>query len=241
MSSLKLKLSLTAAAVLLAGCSLPSDGPTEETIMQRQVEAHENVQIQLSNRVSALEQELQGVEGKIEELNHSIQQLVARQQDLYQQIDSLNGRNGNSGASSDNSSDSSSDSSSDNSSAGGSEASDYQNAVSLINKDKNYSAAKNSLEKVKSDYPKSSYISNVEFWLGMCELRLGNQDAAKDHFSYVVKDKNATKRGDSLYQLGKLYESKGQKDKASKFYEIVMIQYPNTAIADTAKKAKDSL
>ena len=84
MSSLKLKLSLTAAAVLLAGCSLPSDGPTEETIMQRQVEAHENVQIQLSNRVSALEQELQGVEGKIEELNHSIQQLVARQQDLYQ-------------------------------------------------------------------------------------------------------------------------------------------------------------
>ena len=101
MSSLKLKLSLTAAAVLLAGCSLPSDGPTEETIMQRQVEAHENVQIQLSNRVSALEQELQGVEGKIEELNHSIQQLVARQQDLYQQIDSLNGRNGNSGASSD--------------------------------------------------------------------------------------------------------------------------------------------
>ena len=75
----------------------------------------------------------------------------------------------------------------------------------------------------------------------MCELRLGNQDAAKDHFSYVVKDKNATKRGDSLYQLGKLYESKGQKDKASKFYEIVMIQYPNTAIADTAKKAKDSL
>ena len=67
MSSLKLKLSLTAAAVLLAGCSLPSDGPTEETIMQRQVEAHENVQIQLSNRVSALEQELQGVEGKIED------------------------------------------------------------------------------------------------------------------------------------------------------------------------------
>ena len=89
MSSLKLKLSLTAAAVLLAGCSLPSDGPTEETIMQRQVEAHENVQIQLSNRVSALEQELQGVEGKIEELNHSIQQLVARQQDLYQQMTAL--------------------------------------------------------------------------------------------------------------------------------------------------------
>ena len=89
MHSLKLQVSLIASAILLAGCSVGDDGPTEETIMQRQVEAHENVQIQLSNRVSALEQELQGVEGKIEELNHSIQQLVARQQDLYQQIDSL--------------------------------------------------------------------------------------------------------------------------------------------------------
>ena len=57
----------------------------------------------------------------------------------------------------------------------------------------------------------------------------------------MVKDKKATKRADSLYQLGKLYESKGQKDKASKFYQIVMIQYPNTAISDNAKKANDSL
>ena len=241
MSSLKLKLSLTAAAVLLAGCSLPSDGPTEETIMQRQVEAHENVQIQLSNRVSALEQELQGVEGKIEELNHSIQQLVARQQDLYQQIDSLKGNNASQNSGSDNAAGGSSDDSSASAPASGSESDDYQKAVSLINNDKNYSAAKTSLEKFKSDYPKSSYISNVEFWLGMCELRLGNQDAAKDHFSYVVKDKKATKRADSLYQLGKLYESNGQKDKASKFYQIVMIQYPNTAISDNAKKANDSL
>ena len=215
MHSLKLQVSLIASAILLAGCSVGDDGPTEETIMQRQVEAHENVQIELSNRVSALEQELQGVEGKIEELNHSIQQLLTRQQDLYQQIDSLKGNNGSSNSDS--------------------------KAVSLINNDKNYSAAKSSLEKFKSDYPKSSYISNVEFWLGMCELRLGNQDAAKDHFSYVVKDKKATKRADSLYQLGKLYESKGQKDKASKFYQIVMIQYPNTAISDNAKKANDSL
>nr|MBQ5526550.1 hypothetical protein [Succinivibrionaceae bacterium] len=89
MHSLKLQVSLIASAILLAGCSVGDDGPTEETIMQRQVEAHENVQIELSNRVSALEQELQGVEGKIEELNHSIQQLLTRQQDLYQQIDSL--------------------------------------------------------------------------------------------------------------------------------------------------------
>ena len=241
MHSLKLQVSLIASAILLAGCSVGDDGPTEETIMQRQVEAHENVQIELSNRVSALEQELQGVEGKIEELNHSIQQLLTRQQDLYQQIDSLKGNNASQNSGSDNAAGGSSDDSSASAPASGSESDDYQKAVSLINNDKNYSAAKTSLEKFKSDYPKSSYISNVEFWLGMCELRLGNQDAATDHFSYVVKDKKATKRADSLYQLGKLYESNGQKDKASKFYQIVMIQYPNTAISDNAKNANDSL
>ena len=159
MHSLKLQVSLIASAILLAGCSVGDDGPTEETIMQRQVEAHENVQIELSNRVSALEQELQGVEGKIEELNHSIQQLLTRQQDLYQQIDSLKGNNGSSNSDSDNAASGSSDDSSASSPASGSESDDYQKAVSLINNDKNYSAAKSSLEKFKSDYPKSSYIS----------------------------------------------------------------------------------
>ena len=182
MHSLKLQVSLIASAILLAGCSVGDDGPTEETIMQRQVEAHENVQIELSNRVSALEQELQGVEGKIEELNHSIQQLLTRQQDLYQQIDSLKGNNASQNSGSDNAAGGSSDDSSASAPASGSESDDYQKAVSLINNDKNYSAAKTSLEKFKSDYPKSSYISNVEFfslWVYPQEFRTYPSCAAR--------------------------------------------------------------
>ena len=60
---------------------------------------------------------------------------------------------------------------------------------------------------------------------------------AKENFLSVTKYKTSSKRADSVYKLGQIYEFQGDKEKASKYYQLVLKSYPDSTEAQLAQNS----
>lgn len=122
--------------------------------------------------------------------------------------------------------------------AGASENQEYNNAVNLVLKQRQYDLAIASFNQFVAQHPSSSLAPGAYYWLGQLYMNKGNQDQARENFlSVAQKFKNSPKRPEAIYKLGVIAKSQGDTDKANKFFELVIKQYPSSAAAQLAKKA----
>lgn len=120
----------------------------------------------------------------------------------------------------------------------GSESKDYDAAVSLVVKDKNYAKAIPAFDSFITTYPNSALQPGAHYWLGQLQLNQGDREKAKAHFLTVAqKYKDSPKRPEAIYKLGVIAKADGDTDKANKFFQLVIKQYPNTSAAQLAQKA----
>nr|WP_321268874.1 tol-pal system protein YbgF [uncultured Tolumonas sp.] len=120
----------------------------------------------------------------------------------------------------------------------GSESKDYDAAVSLVIKDKNYAKAIPAFDTFIASYPNSALQPGAHYWLGQLQLNQGDREKAKAHFLTVAqKYKDSPKRPEAIYKLGVIAKADGDTDKANKFFQLVIKQYPNTSAAQLAQKA----
>lgn len=239
------------AATAQAPISNVGSGSVEDrvTSLERISNAQGQLLNQLQQQLSDNQRDIDSLRGQIQESQYQLNQVVERQKQIYQQMDSLSqggsqGSTAAAGAAGGAAAAASSDGA-DSASAGasaavpasvGDENSDYNAAVSLALEKKQYDQAISAFQAFVKQYPNSTYQPNANYWLGQLFYNKGKKDDAAYYFAVVVKNyAKSPKAPDAMYKVGIIMQEKGQADKAKAVFQQVIKQYPTSAAAKQAK------
>lgn len=235
------------AATAQAPISNVGSGSVEDrvTSLERITNAQGQLLNQLQQQASDNQRDIDSLRGQIQESQYQLNQVVERQKQIYEQIDSL-GQGGaqNSAATAGAAAAASSAASSSAPAAAsaapastGDENSDYNAAVSLALEKKQYDQAISAFQGFIKQYPKSTYQPNANYWLGQLLYNKGKKDDAAYYFAVVVKNyPKSPKAPDAMYKVGIIMQEKGQVDKAKAVFQQVIKQYPTSDAAKQANK-----
>jgi tol-pal system protein YbgF len=88
----------------------------------------------------------------------------------------------------------------------------------------------------------SSLAANAQYWVGECQYRLGRYKEALKSFHHVVSYYPfSPKLAASTLKIGQTYTRLKDHEKARMMYERVVDQYPESAEAELARKALDTM
>lgn len=230
------------AAIAQAPISNIGSGSTDERLAQleRFSNAHSQLLTQLQQQLADSQRDIDMLRGQIQENQYQLNQVVERQRNIYQQLDSLGG--GASTSTEATQPDNTASPAPEANTAKGDEKSDYNAAIDIVLNSKDYDKAIVELNNFINNYPKSSYQSNAQFWLGQMYYLKGNKDQAASTFAIVVKNyPKSQKASEAFFKIGLIMQEKGQKDNAKAVYQQVIKQYPNSAGAKLAQKQLGTL
>ncbi|URQ61900.1 cell division protein CpoB [Pantoea alhagi] len=253
--SLSLLIGLAApwAANAQALISSVGSGSVEDrvTSLERISNAQAQLLQQLQQQLNATQSDIDSLRGQIQENSYQLNQVVERQKQIYQQIDSLS--SGAATASSNAASDAGGDTAAAAAPAetgatsaapvqSGDANTDYNSAVALVLEKKQYDQAIAAFQAFVKKYPDSTYQPNANYWLGQLNYNKGKKDDAAYYFATVVKKyPKSPKSSEALYKVGVIMQDKGDNAKAKAVYQQVIKQYPNTEAAKQAEKRAASL
>jgi len=248
--SLSLLVGLAApwAANAQASISNVGSGSVEDRVtnLERISNAQAQLLQQLQQQMSDNQSDIDSLRGQIQQNSYQLNQVVERQKQLYQQIDSLS--SSSSGAQAGGTADAGA---SGNADAGGSNASgstaapaqtgdantDYNAAVALILEKKQYDQAITALQAWVKKYPDSTYQPNANYWLGQLNYNKGKKDDAAYYFATVVKNyAKSPKAPEALFKVGVIMQEKNDTAKAKAVFQQVIKQFPNSESAKLAQK-----
>jgi tol-pal system protein YbgF len=215
-----------ACSLLLTACATPREqDPTWQKLTEvdgrvLRIERVINNQslLDLAQKNDALQTELRGLRGQLEELQHGIDTVRNQQRDLYADLDKrMQGLESNRSAAQ--------------SAVTAAQVSDrdaYQTAFNLL-KDGKYGEAADAFTKFLSSYPQSGLLDNAQYWLGEAHYVLKDYPQAQRDFQVVLNDyPNSAKLPDALLKLGyTYYELKNYKE-ARAALKRVADQYADT-------------
>lgn len=177
----------------------------------------------LFSEIEILKQEIQRLQGVIEEQGYEIKRLKTEQKERYLDLDRRLGQIATQGASSP-------------SMSGGNAKEAYSGAFSLMKEQKLDDAAV-AFKQFLEDFPKSPLVVNGYYWLGQIYYNQGNLDEARKAFTIIVNQHpDHQKSADSTYKLGVVLHRLGDTVKAKQLLQAVKSQYPNSASSRFAAK-----
>ncbi|APS36289.1 MULTISPECIES: cell division protein CpoB [Serratia] len=237
------------AATAQAPISNVGSGSVEDrvTSLERISNAQGQLLNQLQQQLSDNQRDIDSLRGQIQESQYQLNQVVERQKQIYQQMDSLSqggaqsasaaaGTAGGAAAGASSDAGGSAPAAASATPSGGDENSDYNAAVSLALEKKQYDQAISAFQSFVKQYPKSTYQPNANYWLGQLFYNKGKKDDAAYYFAVVVKNyAKSPKAPDAMYKVGIIMQEKGQADKAKAVFQQVIKQYPTSAAAKQAK------
>ncbi|MBH1919033.1 cell division protein CpoB [Serratia marcescens] len=237
------------AATAQAPISNVGSGSVEDrvTSLERISNAQGQLLNQLQQQLSDNQRDIDSLRGQIQESQYQLNQVVERQKQIYQQMDSLGqsgaqsasaaaGAAGGTAAGASSDAGGSTPAAASATPSGGDENSDYNAAVSLALEKKQYDQAISAFQSFVKQYPKSTYQPNANYWLGQLFYNKGKKDDAAYYFAVVVKNyAKSPKAPDAMYKVGIIMQEKGQADKAKAVFQQVIKQYPTSAAAKQAK------
>ncbi|MGC8853193.1 MAG: tetratricopeptide repeat protein [Hydrogenobacter sp.] len=118
---------------------------------------------------------------------------------------------------------------------------EYDEALNLYNQRQLTLAKEKFIEFIKKN-PKTPLTDNAYFWLGTVFRDLGELDKAQVVWLTLVekcrrgKLPDCNKAPSAYLQLARLYELKGNQQKAEEFYENLIRDYPRSEEAEIAKR-----
>ncbi|RPE03760.1 cell division protein CpoB [Candidatus Pantoea deserta] len=243
------------AANAQASISSVGSGSVEDrvTTLERISNAQAQLLQQLQQQMSDNQSDIDSLRGQIQQNSYQLNQVIERQKQLYQQIDSLSSGGGNAAAQSSGDASApaasagtgaaaaagSADASSGAPAQSGDANSDYNAAVALILEKKQYDQAITALQAWVKRYPDSTYQPNANYWLGQLNYNKGKKDDAAYYYATVVKNyPKSPKAAEALLKVGVIMQEKNDTAKAKAVYQQVVKLYPNT---DSAKQAQKRL
>ena len=242
------------AANAQASISSVGSGSVEDrvTTLERISNAQAQLMQQLQQQMSDNQRDIDALRGQIQQNSYQLNQVIERQKQLYQQIDSLSSSGASSAAQSGAEAPAAS---ADAGAAAGAAAassgapvqsgdanSDYNAAVALILEKKQYDQAIAALQAWVKRYPDSTYQPNANYWLGQLNYNKGKKDDAAYYYATVVKNyPKSPKASEALLKVGVIMQEKNDTAKAKAVYQQVLKLYPNTDSAKQAQKRLDGL
>jgi tol-pal system protein YbgF len=242
------------AANAQASISSVGSGSVEDrvTTLERISNAQAQLLQQLQQQMSDNQSDLDSLRGQIQQNTYQLNQVIERQKQIYQQIDSLSSGNngaqasgggdaaaaaGGAGAGAAAAATGSSDSAAAAPTQSGDANSDYNAAVALILEKKQYDQAITALQAWVKRYPDSTYQPNANYWLGQLFYNKGKKDDAAYYFATVVKNyPKSPKAAEALFKVGVIMQEKNDTAKAKAVYQQVIKQFPNSESAKLAQK-----
>ncbi|STO57103.1 tol-pal system protein YbgF [Grimontia hollisae] len=200
--------------------------------LERMLEARNQMQIDMQRQLDQMAGELDELRGTVERNSYELNQMLERQRDLYREIDTL--RNTKPVPAVEREPDGKSSEASY--STNQSENAEYDAAVNLILKKKNYAGAVDAFNAFLTKYPESIYKPNAHYWLGQLYFSKSQLDDAKKNFTAVSQFAKSSKRADALLKLGIIAERQSDGASAKAFFEQVVKEYPGTTTAKQAQK-----
>ncbi|WP_338670406.1 cell division protein CpoB [Pantoea dispersa] len=236
------------AANAQASISSVGSGSVEDrvTTLERISNAQAQLLQQLQQQMSDNQSDIDSLRGQIQQNSYQLNQVIERQKQLYQQIDSLSSSNG---AQASGGADAATGAAAGNADAGSSNTAaaapaqtgdantDYNAAVALILEKKQYDQAITALQAWVKKYPDSTYQPNANYWLGQLFYNKGKKDDAAYYFATVVKNyPKSPKAAEALFKVGVIMQEKNDTAKAKAVYQQVIKQFPNSESAKQAQK-----
>ena len=115
--------------------------------------------------------------------------------------------------------------------AGNSELQEYQNAFKLL-RDKNYTNAVTAMQGYLKDYPDGKYAVNAHYWLGEMYYLQSQLPKATNEFQTVIDHyPNSAKVPDAMLKLAMIYSAKGDYKDSHQMFQEIKTRYPNSAAA----------
>ncbi|WP_323168881.1 cell division protein CpoB [Pantoea agglomerans] len=244
------------AANAQASISSVGSGSVEDrvTTLERISNAQAQLMQQLQQQMSDNQRDIDALRGQIQQNTYQLNQVVERQKQLYQQIDSLSSTStstsgGQQAAGSNAAADTGAAAtagaaaSTDSAPAQTGDAnSDYNAAVALILEKKQYDQAISALQAWVKRYPDSTYQPNANYWLGQLNYNKGKKDDAAYYYATVVKNyPKSPKAAEALLKVGVIMQEKKDTAKAKAVFQQVIKLYPDTESAKQAQKRLTSL
>ena len=242
------------AANAQASISSVGSGSVENrvTTLERISNAQAQLMQQLQQQMSDNQRDIDALRGQIQQNSYQLNQVVERQKQLYQQIDSLSSASSSGGQQA-----AGSDAAADTGAAAtagaaastesapaqtGDANSDYNAAVALILEKKQYDQAISALQAWVKRYPDSTYQPNANYWLGQLNYNKGKKDDAAYYYATVVKNyPKSPKAAEALLKVGVIMQEKKDTAKAKAVFQQVIKLYPDTESAKQAQKRLASL
>lgn len=210
-------------------------------------DAHSQCLIQLQQQLFENQQDLDKLQGCVQNIEHHIAEIVQNQKESYKTLNQLSNQNTNNvkviddkiqklsvigntsvGIYNQNKKDISN-----------TEEIDYKAAVGLVLEKKQYIQAIQLFQDFIKKYPKSHYQPNAHYWLGQLYYNQGNKNNASYYFALVVKNyPQSSKASDALLKIGIIMQETNQIDKAKIIYRQIGKLYPNS---DSSKQAQKRL
>lgn len=242
------------AANAQASISNVGSGSVEDrvTTLERISNAQAQLMQQLQQQMSDNQRDIDALRGQIQQNTYQLNQVVERQKQLYQQIDTLSSASSNGGQQA-----AGSDAAADTGAAAtagaaastesapaqtGDANSDYNAAVALILEKKQYDQAISALQAWVKRYPDSTYQPNANYWLGQLNYNKGKKDDAAYYYATVVKNyPKSPKAAEALLKVGVIMQEKKDTAKAKAVFQQVIKLYPDTESAKQAQKRLSGL
>ncbi|NYS29867.1 MULTISPECIES: cell division protein CpoB [unclassified Pantoea] len=242
------------AANAQASISSVGSGSVEDrvTTLERISNAQAQLMQQLQQQMSDNQRDIDALRGQIQQNTYQLNQVVERQKQLYQQIDTLSSASSSGGQQA-----ASSDAAADTGAAASAGAAastesapaqtgdanrDYNAAVALILEKKQYDQAISALQAWVKRYPDSTYQPNANYWLGQLNYNKGKKDDAAYYYATVVKNyPKSPKAAEALLKVGVIMQEKKDTAKAKAVFQQVIKLYPDTESAKQAQKRLSGL
>ncbi len=249
-----LKLRMLPVSLSIA-CALMLSHPAAADDVQTQLDAQQRSMLSLQNSLEALQGEVQGLNGRIESLEHEIAQLKETNAALKSALASkepaaaepADGAGGETAPKAEGAAAAAPRSETPKESA--SEElkpvtdeikGNYDLAYDFIKKNDLPGAAK-AFDAFIKRYPDCALTPNAWYWLGQVQYKQNSLEDARTSFLNAAKYKSSPKRADALYKLGVIHKQNGDRDKAKRFFDLVIKTYPADASATLAQKELESL
>ncbi|MCX3308883.1 cell division protein CpoB [Pantoea vagans] len=242
------------AANAQASISSVGSGSVEDrvTTLERISNAQAQLMQQLQQQMSDNQRDIDALRGQIQQNSYQLNQVVERQKQLYQQIDTLSSASSSGGqqaAGSDAAANTGAAATAGAAASTGSAPaqtgdanSDYNAAVALILEKKQYDQAISALQAWVKRYPDSTYQPNANYWLGQLNYNKGKKDDAAYYYATVVKNyPKSPKAAEALLKVGVIMQEKKDTAKAKAVFQQVIKLYPDTESAKQAQKRLASL
>lgn len=177
----------------------------------------------LFSEIETLKQEVQRLQGIVEEQGYELKKLKTEQKERYLDLDRRLGQLSTTAPT-----------------TTGERADQakpaYSKAFALMKEQKLDEAAV-AFKEFLDSYPKSPLVVNGYYWLGQIHYNKGKLDEARQAFTIVVNQyPDHQKSADSTYKLGVILHRLGDTVKAKQLLEAVISQYPNSASSRFANK-----